>query len=118
MRLSEMNARLRAIQRVRRYKWTAACLVVIATVGAAYLVVVGDHMAAWLAAAVAPLGLVMLIEWWREAFMRYLEFAGCLGFGVLAAWGAVRSGHHDWAARLFTSACAGGAFMLYNSRGL
>jgi hypothetical protein len=118
MRLSEMNARLRAIRRVRRYKWTAVGMVVVAIAGAAYLVVIGDHIAAWLATAVAPLGLVMSIEWWHETFMRYLEFAGCVGLGVLAAWGAVRSGYPDSAARLFTSACVGGALMLYSSRGL
>jgi hypothetical protein len=113
-----MHSRLRAINRVRRYKWTASSMVVVAIAGAAYLVFVGDHMAAWLAAAVAPLGLVLLFEWWRESFMRYFEFAGCVGFGVLAAWGAVRSGHPDVAMRLFTSSCVGGGFMLYSARGL
>jgi ABC-type Na+ efflux pump permease subunit len=108
MRLSEMNARLRDVQRARRGKWTAVALLVI---------LVGDHMGAWLAMATGPFGAALAFEWWQDTLMPYLELSGYLAFGALAAWGAIRTGHPDQAWQLFSAAAAAGSFMFYNARG-
>lgn len=117
MRLSEMNARLRYIQRVRRYRWTAVAMLAIAALGLAYILLVEDRMLAWLALALAPLGAAAAFQWWRDAYMPYLEFAACLAFGVLAAWGAIRTGHPGSAWQLFSAAVGAGGFVIYNARG-